>query len=141
MAKNIRAFEGGAVLMTPEEVDAAIERVKGGNPADFLGDDSLGAGLQMALYDLVGKALGVPVYRLFNLPRAREWCPISWWNIDMPPEAYAAEAKEALIGFAGGGFSRGLAYVTLKGRRGGSALAAAAVNALAGNALSGKAPG
>jgi len=37
----------------------------------------------------------------------------------------AAEAKEALIGC-----SRGLAYVTLKGRRGGSALAAAAVNAL-----------
>jgi L-alanine-DL-glutamate epimerase-like enolase superfamily enzyme len=76
--------------------DAAIARVRGGNPADFLGDDSLGAGLQMALYDLVGKALGVPAYRLFNLPRVREWCPISWWNIDMPPEALAAEAQEAL---------------------------------------------
>jgi precorrin-8X/cobalt-precorrin-8 methylmutase len=39
----------------------------------------------------------------------------------------AAEAKDALIGFG-----RGLAYVTLKGRRGGSPLAAAAVNALCG---------
>ena len=29
--------------------DAAIERVKCGNPADFLGDDSLGAGLQIAV--------------------------------------------------------------------------------------------
>ena len=38
----------------------------------------------------------------------------------------AAEAKAALAGFG-----RGLAYVTLFGRRGGSALAAAAVNALA----------
>jgi len=38
----------------------------------------------------------------------------------------AAEAKEALTGFGGG-----LAYIVLKGRRGGSALAAAAVNALA----------
>ncbi len=76
--------------------DEAIARVKGKNPAEFLGDDSLGAGLQMALYDVVGKVLGVPVYRLFNLPRAREWCPISWWNIDMPPEAFAEEAKEAL---------------------------------------------
>jgi precorrin-8X/cobalt-precorrin-8 methylmutase len=37
----------------------------------------------------------------------------------------AAEAKEALIGFDG------LAYIALRGRRGGSALAAAAVNALA----------
>jgi precorrin-8X/cobalt-precorrin-8 methylmutase len=39
----------------------------------------------------------------------------------------ADEAKEALAGFG-----RGVAYVTLKGRRGGSALAAAAVNALVG---------
>ncbi|MDQ6832802.1 MAG: enolase, partial [Chloroflexota bacterium] len=54
--------------------DAAVERVRGRNPADFLGDDSLGAGLQMALYDGVGKALGVPAYRLFNLPKVREWC-------------------------------------------------------------------
>jgi precorrin-8X/cobalt-precorrin-8 methylmutase len=38
----------------------------------------------------------------------------------------AAEAKEALIGFG-----HGIAYVTLRGRRGGSAFAAAAVNALA----------
>ena len=51
----------------------------------------------MALYDIVGKALGVPVYRLFNLPRVREWCPISWWNIDMPPEAFAEEAQEAVV--------------------------------------------
>ena len=76
--------------------DSAIERVKGRNPAEFLGDDSLGAGLQMAIYDLVGKALGVPAYRLFNLPKVREWCPISWWNIDMSPEDFAAEAQEAL---------------------------------------------
>ena len=39
----------------------------------------------------------------------------------------AAEAKEALIAEAGG-----IPYVTLRGRRGGSAMAAAAVNALAG---------
>ena len=77
--------------------DEAIERVKGRNPAEFLGDDSLGAGLQMALYDIVGQALGVPVYRLFNLPRVREWCPISWWNIDMPPEVFAAEAQDAVV--------------------------------------------
>src|SRR5256885_1678705 len=41
----------------------------------------------------------------------------------------AAEAKEALTGFGGG-----LGYVALRGRRGGSALAAAAVNALAAGA-------
>jgi L-alanine-DL-glutamate epimerase-like enolase superfamily enzyme len=76
--------------------DEAIARVKGGNPAEFLGDDSLGAGLQMALYDVVGKALDVPLYRLLGLPTVRQWCPISWWNTDMPPEALAAEAQDAV---------------------------------------------
>lgn len=76
--------------------DEAIARAKGANAATLLGDDSLGAGLQMALYDVVGKANGVPAYRLFNLPKVRDWCPISWWNIDFPPEALAEEAQDAL---------------------------------------------
>lgn len=76
--------------------DAALERVKGKNPADFLGDDTLGPGLQMAIYDLVGKALDVPAYRLFNLPKVREWCPIAWWNTKMGPEDLAGEAQDAL---------------------------------------------
>ncbi|MFZ4664482.1 MAG: mandelate racemase/muconate lactonizing enzyme family protein [Caldilineaceae bacterium] len=76
--------------------DEAVARVKGQNAADFLGDDTLGAGLQMAIYDVVGKALGVPAYRLFNQPKVREAVPIAWWNIDFPPEALAEEAKDAL---------------------------------------------
>lgn len=76
--------------------DESIAKAMGRNPAELLGDDSLGAGLQMAVYDAVGKALGMPVNRLFNLPQVREWCPIAWWNTKMPPEALAEEAKEAL---------------------------------------------
>ena len=75
---------------------SAIARVKGKNPADFLGDDSLGPGLQMAIYDVVGKALGVPVHRLFNLPLVRQWTPIAWWNTKMGPEDLAGEAQDAL---------------------------------------------
>lgn len=76
--------------------DEAVDRASGAIAADLLGDDSLGAGLQMAIYDVVAQSLEVPIYRLFNLPRVREWTPISWWNIDMPPEAFAAEAKDAV---------------------------------------------
>lgn len=76
--------------------DETVKRVKGQPLAEFLGDDTLGPGLQMAVYDAVGKALGVPVHKLFNVPRAREWCPIAWWNTEMPPEALAEEAKEAV---------------------------------------------
>lgn len=76
--------------------DAAVARVRGGNPAEFLGDDTLGAGLQMALYDVVGQALGVPVYRLLPLPKVREWCPIAWWNTKAPPDVLAEEARDAI---------------------------------------------
>lgn len=77
--------------VTPE----AVERARGGNPFDLMWDDGLGAGLQMALFDVAGKAAGVPVHRL--LGRAvRQWCPISWWGIDMSPEDYAAEARSAV---------------------------------------------
>lgn len=75
--------------------DEAEARVIGRNAADLLGDDSLGAGLQMAVYDVAGKALGIPVHRLFNLPQVRATCPIAWWNTKMPPEVLAAEASEA----------------------------------------------
>jgi L-alanine-DL-glutamate epimerase-like enolase superfamily enzyme len=76
--------------------DEAVARVKGRNAAELLGDDTLGAGLQMALYDVVGKALGVPAWRLFNLPQVRDWVPIAWWNTKMGPEDLALEAQDAL---------------------------------------------
>ncbi|MEV4894906.1 mandelate racemase/muconate lactonizing enzyme family protein [Nonomuraea sp. NPDC055795] len=76
--------------------ETAVARVTGGNPAEFLADDSLGAGLQMALFDIVGKALGVPMHRLLNLPLVRDWCPISWWSTKMPADVLAQEAAEAL---------------------------------------------
>ena len=42
--------------------DDQVRRVINQNPVDLMWDDSLGAGLQMALFDLVGKAMGVPCY-------------------------------------------------------------------------------
>lgn len=72
-----------------------VEQAQGKNPFDLLWDDSLGAGLQMALYDLCGKIAGVPCYRLLG-PKVRDRCPISWWAIDMPPEDWKREAEVAL---------------------------------------------
>ena len=40
------------------------ERAVGRTPFETMWDDSLGAGLQMALFDAAGKLAGVPVYRL-----------------------------------------------------------------------------
>ena len=74
--------------------DPEIKRVIGKNLFDLLWDDSLGAGLQTALFDAAGKALGVPCHRLLGLHH-RDECPVSWWAQETTPEAWASEAKAA----------------------------------------------
>lgn len=75
--------------------DQTVERVIGQRPAEMMNDDSLGAGLQMALFDVVGKILETPVYQLMGT-KVRDWTPISWWCVDASPEDWAAEAKDAV---------------------------------------------
>ena len=72
-----------------------IERLIGQNPFACMNDDGVGFGIQMSLYDAVGKTVGVPVSDLIG-PKVREKCPISWWDIDMPPEDWVAEVQESV---------------------------------------------
>jgi L-alanine-DL-glutamate epimerase-like enolase superfamily enzyme len=74
--------------------DQDVSRALGRNAAELLWDDSLGAGLQMALFDSVARSLEVPIHRLLG-KQVYERTPLSWWNIDMPPEDTAAECREA----------------------------------------------
>jgi L-alanine-DL-glutamate epimerase-like enolase superfamily enzyme len=71
------------------------DRVIDQNPFDLMWDDTLGAGLQMALFDVAGKLAGVPVYRLLGT-KVRDWCPLSFWDHDMSPAAYEREALVAV---------------------------------------------
>ncbi len=72
----------------------AAERIVGRQAGELLWQDELGAGVQMALFDAVGKSLGVPVYRLLG-PKLREWCPLSWWAMDMPAQDWARQCADA----------------------------------------------
>ena len=72
-----------------------IERLIGQNPFTCMNDDGVGFGIQMALYDAVGKSVGVSVSDLIG-PKARDRSPISWWDIDMPPEDWVAEVQESV---------------------------------------------
>lgn len=74
--------------------DDAVRRARGKNALELYRDDSLGAGLQQALFDAVARALEVPAHRLLG-PQVRAKAPLSWWNIDMPPDDMAAECREA----------------------------------------------
>ena len=63
--------------------DAGIRKVTGRHAAEHMWDDSIGAGLQIALFEAVAKANGVPVYRLLGAKR-RDRAFLAWWAIDMP---------------------------------------------------------
>lgn len=90
-----------------ETTDSDVERALGSNAADFMWEDSLGAGLQIALFDAVGKSLDVPIHALLG-EQAHEETPISWWCIDMPAEDWVAEAERAV--------ERGYTNLKVKGR-------------------------
>lgn len=75
--------------------EAKVQYSLGKNAAELMWDDSLGAGLQMALFDAVGKANEVPCYRLLGA-KYRDRAFISWWDIDMPAEDWILECKEAI---------------------------------------------
>jgi L-alanine-DL-glutamate epimerase-like enolase superfamily enzyme len=85
----------------------AGERLRGRNVFDCLWEDSLGCGLQMALWDAAGKAAGVPCHALFGR-QVRAAAPISWWCLDFTPEEWVEEARLAL--------SLGYTSLKLKGR-------------------------
>jgi L-alanine-DL-glutamate epimerase-like enolase superfamily enzyme len=81
---------------TVSKVPVGVEgRVLGHEAAKLMWQDDLGAGVQMALFDAVGKHLNVPIYRLLGT-KVREWCPISWFAMEMPPADWARQCQEAL---------------------------------------------
>jgi len=75
--------------------DATIARVVGKNAAEHMWDDTLGAGLQMALFDAVGRATDTPVWALLG-KKHRDRAPLSWWDIDMPAEDWVLECRQAM---------------------------------------------
>ena len=78
-----------------ETTDEDVNRARGKVASEIMWDDSLGAGLQMALFDAVAKSLEVPIHHLLG-QQVREDAFISWWSIDMSPEDWLLETKEAL---------------------------------------------
>ena len=74
--------------------EAAVKRVIGKSAVDLMWDDSLGAGLQMALFDAVGKTAGSPVHVLLG-KQVHKKTPLSWWNIDTSAADMASECAEA----------------------------------------------
>ena len=86
--------KGGAP--EPQEV---LDQYIGSNPFDWIGDETSIA-LGTAMYDLMGQAAGVPVYKLFG-QKHRSWVPVSSWTVSTSPERMA----EAVRRYADRGFT------------------------------------
>lgn len=83
-------YTWGASSVTNE----ARNKVIGKHPAENMWDDSLGAGLQIALFDAAAKVQDVPLQHLFG-KTCRERCFVSWWAIDMSAEDWISETELA----------------------------------------------
>ena len=73
--------------------DEVVERYIGRNPFEFM-NGWAPTPLQQAFYDIMGKALGVPVHQLLG-EKVHDKTAFGYWSIDMTPEEWAAEAKHA----------------------------------------------
>ena len=87
--------------------EADVKRLHGQNAVDAMWDDSLGAGLQMALFDAVARTAQVPIHRLLG-PKVHDQTPLSWWNIDTSAADMASECRTA--------FEQGYLSYKTKGR-------------------------
>jgi L-alanine-DL-glutamate epimerase-like enolase superfamily enzyme len=71
--------------------EAQLKRMVGHSPWEFVFNDSLG-GAQTAIYDLLGKATGLPVCRLIS-PSPKKRIIQAYWSLSYPPDMIAREAK------------------------------------------------
>ena len=74
--------------------DEAVRTSIGKNALDLMWNDDLGAGLQMALFDAVGRTIDAPIHQLLG-QKVHQRTPLSWWNIDTSAKDMASECKTA----------------------------------------------
>ncbi len=81
----------GDADMAAEPARRILESLIGTSPWEHVLDDRLG-GILVAVYDLLGKAVGLPVARLFSA-QTKTHIQQTWWSQCLPPDLMAREAK------------------------------------------------
>ena len=74
--------------------ESMVESLLGSSPFDYL-NANLPMGLMGALYDAMGKHLGVPAYKLMG-QKVRDRVPVAAWTRPASPEDLASEVQRAV---------------------------------------------
>ena len=74
------------------EADIVLQKYIGTNPFDWVGDET-SLGLGIAMYDLMGQAANIPVYRLFG-QKYRSWVPTAAWTVSTHPSRMATAVQK-----------------------------------------------
>lgn len=99
--KTVQDLKRWIVGQDPFDVNAIMRTINNpGNVLDVLGHLQEGlldvtGGISMALWDIIGKAVGKPVYKLVG-GRYRDRVECRYWMCAKPPEEQAAEAIKAV---------------------------------------------
>lgn len=92
--KPVQASVLGAKLETPDDIRAIGDAVRA-NSLDLLQADHTLSGIDMALWDLLGKRRGEPVWRLLGWPRTCPKMPYFSVLFGDTPEETGAKARQA----------------------------------------------
>ena len=105
LRSGLRAGKGRVTLYRVELANGVVgygEHLNGPDDVtEFIGQNAVAglvqirhAGVQMALYDAVGKALGVPAHELMGR-QVRDKVPFAYWSCELSPENWAEQAQKA----------------------------------------------
>ena len=73
--------------------DTDLKQYVGTSPFDWIGHRK-NLFLNMAVYDLMGKYLNLPTWKLLG-PQVRNRIPVAFWTVSQTPEAMATEVRQA----------------------------------------------
>lgn len=73
--------------------ESELQRYIGTSPFEWIGGEDAGLGFQAALYDLMGQAAELPVYKLIG-PKHRSWVQIAAWTVSANPRQMATTVKQ-----------------------------------------------
>jgi L-alanine-DL-glutamate epimerase-like enolase superfamily enzyme len=83
----------GECWSTGSDPEQLRQRYVGTDVFDWINSDK-DLAINMALYDIMGKSLGVPAWKLMGI-QVRSWIPVAAWTVAREPEAMAEEVRQA----------------------------------------------